>query len=209
MKTIASPRDKEQIRHEALCRRKALTSAQATANGKAVLKNVLALEHFARAQCIHTYVSGKDNEVDTLALIALALKMGKEIAVPVIARPQQIAAHHIEVGNWAMGHAFLANANELKAQHWGVAQPSPSTARWLDDLSAIDLILVPGLAFDRSGRRIGYGAGYYDRFLAQVQAPRIGLAYEISLYEQIPTSPHDIPMHQVVTETTIYQGAIP
>jgi 5-formyltetrahydrofolate cyclo-ligase len=209
MQTTTPPGGKEQIRHEALCRRKALTSAQAAASGRAVLKNVLTLAEFARARCLHTYVSGKDNEVDTLELIACALKMGKQVTVPVIARPEQIAAPHIALGSWAMGHAFLASSDELTSQHWGVPQPDPHTAHWLDDLSALDLIVVPGLAFDRAGRRIGYGLGYYDRLLAQVKAPRIGLAYEVSLFDQIPVSPHDIPMHQVITESTVYQGAMP
>lgn len=68
------------------------------------------------------------------------------------------------------------------------------------DLAAIDLILVPGVAFDRQGNRMGRGKGYYDRALRLVKAPKIGVCFHFQLLDQIPTEPFDIPMDRVITD---------
>ena len=65
-------------------------------------------------------------------------------------------------------------------------------------------VLVPGLAFDRHGGRLGYGGGYYDRFLAGRDVPRIALAYDFQLVDRVPTEPHDVPMHAIVTAEDLH-----
>ena len=70
------------------------------------------------------------------------------------------------------------------------------------------MVVVPGLAFDRRGHRIGWGGGYYDRFLAQVQAVKIGLCYNALVLDCIPGEPHDVPVDMVVAETAIHQGEL-
>ena len=74
-----------------------------------------------------------------------------------------------------------------------------------DDLAnadEIELVVVPGVAFDRKGKRLGRGKGYYDRLLATAKATKIGIGYEFQLVEEIPAEPHDIPMDVVITEHT-------
>ena len=68
-------------------------------------------------------------------------------------------------------------------------------------LSSIDVVIVPGVGFDLAGRRLGYGAGYYDRTLAAYQGQRIGLAYELQVVPRLPEAPHDLRIDQLVTES--------
>ena len=88
---------------------------------------------------------------------------------------------------------------------WGIPEPDPGRCAPVPD-PAPDWILVPGLAFDRAGRRLGYGAGYYDRLLARLPGvPRIAVAFSIQLVDQIPVDAHDLPVDILVTETQLTQ----
>ena len=78
--------------------------------------------------------------------------------------------------------------------------PPPDHDAWVEDLTAIGLVLVPGLAFDAQGRRLGYGGGYYDRFLRQTAAPRVGLTFDCLLLDEVPEEPHDVRVDVVLTE---------
>ena len=71
----------------------------------------------------------------------------------------------------------------------------------------LDLVLVPGVAFDQSGNRLGFGKGYFDRFLAKCLCPAVGLAYELQLVDAIEARPHDVPMNRIVTERAVYDCA--
>jgi 5-formyltetrahydrofolate cyclo-ligase len=76
------------------------------------------------------------------------------------------------------------------------------------DVRELDLIMVPGVAFDPRGARMGHGKGYYDKLLeyARPQTPLVALAFECQIFPEIPTQPHDIFMDKIITEKTIYQG---
>ena len=69
----------------------------------------------------------------------------------------------------------------------------------------IELIVVPAIAFDRKGNRIGRGKGYYDRLLKKASCPKIGVGYHFQLFDEIPAEPHDVPMNAIVTDTDILQ----
>src|SRR5690606_18813616 len=100
-----------------------------------------------------------------------------------------------------MTPAIVADPGSLPAGRFGVRAPSPQ-ARAVP-LAEIDLILVPGLAFDTEGNRLGRGAGFYDRFLATREGaapPACGVCFEAQLVDRIPTEPWDVPMNAVVTE---------
>lgn len=201
--------DKPHIRRCYLARRRALSPREVAAHSQAASERLCAMPQYAEARCIHLYVAGKDNELDTQPLIARALRAGKEVAVPVIGHRSAISPPRVDVGSNAMGVAMIDDPNQLDAVHWGIPQPDPRTARWLDDWQRIDLAIIPGIAFDRRGRRIGYGAGHYDRFLPHLRAVRIGLCFETQLCPNVPTALHDIDMEWVATEQSIYQGGIP
>jgi len=199
--------DKNKIRRQALKQRRNFSPQSVAISSRAVAEQVINLPAYTQARCLHVYVSGKDNELDTLSLIEHSLHAGKEVAVPVIGT--RVPTPHTEVKTRAMAHALIHHPDELNAEHWGIRQPDPRTARWLSVWERIDLVVVPGIAFDRQGGRLGYGAGYYDRFLARFKALRIGLCYDELLCDEIPTQEHDIPMDLVLTETTTYQGDKP
>ncbi len=184
---------KERIRKRVLAKRMGLDRDQVKVSGQTILENVLALAAYRRAKLVHTYVSGQKNEVDTRALIDTCLAHGKRVAVPVVMP-----------GTKTLAHALIDGLDQLVVGPWGLAQPDPAVATWLPAQAPIDLVVVPGLAFDRRGQRIGWGGGYYDRFLAQVQAVKIGLCYDELVLDCIPGEPHDVPVDRVVAETVTY-----
>ena len=81
--------------------------------------------------------------------------------------------------------------------------PEPTASCEPVDPQEVDLVLVPGVAFDRQGNRLGYGGGYYDRFLQQCAAPRVALAFATQLVDHVPTEPHDLRVHAVVTDEEV------
>ncbi len=186
---------KERLRKRVLAARMGLDRGRAKVSGQAILDRVLGLEAYRQAQLVHTYVSSKENEVDTRALIGACFAHGKRVAVPVVMP-----------GTKTLAHALIDGLDQLVVGPWGLAQPDPAAATWLPAEARIDLVVVPGLAFDRRGQRIGWGGGYYDRFLAQVQAVKVGLCYNALVLDCIPGEPHDVPVDLVVAETAIYQG---
>lgn len=195
MKKEATRVCKERLRKRVLAVRMGLDRDQVKVSGQAILEQVLGLEIYRRAKLVHTYVSSKENEVDTRALIGTCLAQGKCVAVPVVMP-----------GTKTLSHALIDGLDQLVVGPWGLAQPDPAAATWLPAEARIDLVVVPGLAFDRRGQRIGWGGGYYDRFLAQVQTVKIGLCYDALVLDCIPGEPHDVPVDMVVAETAIYQG---
>ena len=195
MKKETTRARKERLRKRVWAARMGLDRGQVEVGGQAILEKVLGLEAYRRAKLVHTYVSSKENEVDTRALICTCLKQGKRVAVPVVMS-----------GTKTLAHALIDGLDQLVVGPWGLAQPDPAVATWLPAEARVDLVVVPGLAFDRRGHRIGWGGGYYDRFLAQVQAVKIGLCYDELVLDCIPGEPHDVPVDVVVAETAIYRG---
>jgi len=88
---------------------------------------------------------------------------------------------------------------DLRPGAFGVWEPSPRTTRPVDP-ERLDLVLVPGLAFDRQGHRLGRGRGYFDRLLAAVprNIPRVGLCFDFQLFDHLPLRPHDQPVSAVL-----------
>ena len=197
VKKEATCAHKKRLRKRVLAVHKGLDRGRVEVGGQAILEKVLGLEAYRRAKLVHTYVSSKENEVNTRALIGTCLAQGKRVAVPVVMPSAK-----------TMGHALIDGLDQLVVGPWGLAQPDPAAARWLPAKARIDLVVVPGLAFDRRGQRIGRGGGYYDRFLAQVQTVKIGLCYDELVLDCIPGEPHDVPVDMVVAETAIYQEEI-
>ena len=146
-------------------------------------------EEFKRARVVMFYVSLKD-EVDTLTMIDEALKMGKRVAVPVILKEEKrlIAG---EIHN---------RLEDLESQHFGIYQPRQDRVKEVP-LDDIDLVVVPGVAFDRKNIRLGRGHGYYDRFLSGLpkRTKTIGLAFDFQILEDLPQDPHDVPVSTIIT----------
>jgi len=189
--TAADRERKRAIRAEALAARRALTPEEAERKSAAVLKRLISLPEFNAARALLVYVSSKDNEVDTLALIRTALERGRTVLVPVAVQSTR-----------EMVWSELKSLDELKRSTFGIMEPREEWVRPCEHTET-DAAIVPGIAFDVAGYRIGYGGGYYDRFLAAFHGTTIALAYELQIYESIPAEPHDRCVDLVVTENRI------
>ena len=147
-------------------------------------------EVFRRANTIFCYVA-MPYELDTKPLIALAKAAGKRVVYPVcMPEYQMLCLEPRDDTAWRPGK-------------FGILEPDPERS-FVVEQQKIDLIIVPGLAFDRRGNRLGQGGGYYDRFLAKTKnACFIGFCYEEQVLETVPVSEFDIPLHGLATETGV------
>lgn len=191
--SLPPPELKAQLRAQCLAHRQTLSPAMASAASAAIAEHLQQLEIYQRACLLHTYVASVDHEVDTIWLIRQRLCRGQEVVVPVV-----------QPGTRILRHALIQDLDQLVPGRWGLLEPAAGHSGWLEDLARIELVVVPGLAFDRRGNRLGLGGGYYDRFLTRVNAPKAGLIYSELLLEVLPAETHDIPMDLVVTQTAAY-----
>jgi|GEM_PF-209596 len=182
---------KRTIRAEALAARRGLTPEQVTQKSTAILDKLRSLPEFESARALLVYVSSKDNEVDTLRLISSAIESGRKVLVPVAVTSTR-----------KMVWSELRSLDELQPSTFGIMEPKEDCIRPVEH-NETDVALVPGIAFDVAGHRIGYGGGYYDRFLASFRGKKVALAYELQVYESIPAEPHDLPVELIVTEDRI------
>ena len=155
-----------------------------------IIKNKLFNEEeFKKAKLVMFDVSLKD-EVDTLTMIDEALETGKRVCVPVILKEdKRLIAGEIK-----------DRKADLERQHFGIYEPKKGRVKEVP-LDHIDLIVVPGVAFDKTNMRLGRGHGYYDRFLSAVpkKTKTIGLAFDCQVVENLPKEPHDIPVSKIIT----------
>jgi 5-formyltetrahydrofolate cyclo-ligase len=158
--------------------------------------HVQSLQVWSTARVIHTYVSSLPGEIITQPLIEAAIARGTKVLVP-----------YVEFENRQMRHAEINGLADLQAGRWGLLQPdSPDL---FDEVSEIDLVLVPGLLFDRHGYRVGQGCGFYDRFLSELKETiTVGLTYDGSVVDRIPMEAHDIPVDLIITPSGVHHCAI-
>ena len=186
---------KKTIREQAHANRRAQENKDELS--EAICNKFAALPEFASAKCILAYIDVR-TEVRTRHYLPALLASGKRIAVP------YCVDDVLELFE-------LAGMDELSVGMYKILEPKPE----LRDIPAkrvevkdLDLIMVPGVAFDRRGARMGHGFGYYDKLLehARPDAPLVALAFECQLFAEIPTQAHDIFMDKIVTEEAIYDG---
>jgi len=187
-------RRKQALRAEARRRRVALPEKELLS--RAIWKRLLALPEYERARRVVLYIDHR-SEVRTWPYLSDVWRSGRQIAVP-----------YCEGGR--LGLFRLEHVDELEPGALGILEPRlelrQDSGRAIR-LEASDLLIIPGVAFDRQGGRIGQGAGYYDRLLASAPAGAafVGVAFQCQLVEAIPLLPHDVRMHKVVTENTVYE----
>lgn len=195
----SSPRSssKAELRRALGEARRRLGAAERRERSRRVVAACKRLDGFRAAAVVCTYVSFRE-EVETVELIASLLDEGRRVAVPV----------HLHGTPQPMAFAEIRSLAELVPNHFGILQPPHDAARYLST-AAIPLFLVPGLAFDPAGRRLGYGLGFYDRAFAAAapDALKLGLAFDLQVVECVPADPHDVPMDFVVTEDRVLPAA--
>jgi len=154
----------------------------------------------------HPVVTGADHlfvyvhfrsEVQTMDLINQLIASGKTVSVPVTLLEE----------SRLLAVQLTDPASQLAPGCYGIPEPTPARiAEAAVDPATIDTVLIPGSVFDPAGGRLGYGGGFYDRFLTEAAplAARVGLAFELQLVEQVPMESHDQYMDILVTEQQIY-----
>lgn len=183
--------NKQDLRRSFLAQREALPDCARQQADAHITRRVLNLSAVRAATTVLAYLSCK-NEVDTWALVRHFWAAGQTVLAP-RCDPARKGMMHI--------HRICAEEDIAPGQY-DIPEPRPETAL-LCPAPKPDLIFVPALAFDRRGMRLGFGGGYYDRFLSTLSLPLlIGLAYDFQLVASLPTEPWDIPVHLVITPQT-------
>jgi 5-formyltetrahydrofolate cyclo-ligase len=181
--------EKELLRGRIRNLRRQLDPSRRDLASAAIFSRLETLPVFQQAQAIQTYVALR-HEVDTHELIRRLLREGKQVAVPKVESGSELRQY------------FIKDFSELRPGAFGILEPE-SVPNRLASPEQFDLVLVPGLAFDRAGHRLGAGKGYYDRFLAQVSAPKIALAFAFQIFEKVLIEAHDQQVDMIVTEEEI------
>lgn len=154
-----------------------------------IQKQLFLTPEFKTSQIILFYASF-DGEVDTVDMIKHTIALGKKVALPITLKDQKKLIPTL------IEHA----EKELQEGPYGIKQPKLDPSRQLDP-TVLDLIIVPGLAFDRQNHRLGRGAGYYDRFLSSFPSrnPVFGLAFDFQIVDHLPPpEDHDIQVSRVI-----------
>lgn len=183
--------DKVQLRQQLRSRLVEMTDAQISDQSKKACQNLIDTEQFQRAGVIMAFLS-LPHEVDTTAIILHAWQQEKTIAVPKISWQQR---HMIPVEITSL-HAGIATGKDgLRNPVTGVPMP----------LEEIDLVVTPGLAFDKKGNRLGRGGSYYDRFFSSndLKAVKIGFAFSQQVVDSVPMVEHDKPVDFLITDQDV------
>jgi 5-formyltetrahydrofolate cyclo-ligase len=184
---------KQELRLSVAVRRE--NQQEADTLSRRIWDKILALPQFASARTVMTYLD-IGNEVRTREYVPKLWQMEKRVVVPYCVG-QDIHLFHLE------------NMDELTPGTWKILEPKQEWRARLDrhvEAVELDLIIVPGLAFDRHGDRLGLGKGYYDRLLQHIRpdAVKIAVAFECQIVDKIPVLPHDVRMDMVITENAVY-----
>lgn len=182
--------DKKALRKEMLEKRSQLSLQEIKEKSKTITNSLLNLNEYNKSQFIFTFISFKD-EVDTHEIIKSSLKKDKRIGVPItVPEKKQLKVSEI-----------MDFDNELELSYYDILAPKEKNIRIVAP-ELIDLVLVPGIIFDRRGYRVGYGGGYYDRFFSKLDKNvlKIGLCYDMQIQSNVPRDSYDIPVDYILTE---------
>lgn len=168
--------------------RSRLTPAVVTSGSQQIRQHLAQLPIVNQATRIFTYLSF-NNEVDTFPFIQEHFRSKTFYAPYIVDEDRQL-----------MQPALITSLDDLAKKSFGILTPASKT---FIDIQQIELTLVPGVAFDRQGGRLGMGKGYYDRLLAGYRGTLIGLAYDFQLIDEVPVNEHDIRMDYIITEKTL------
>ncbi len=186
--------DKKSIRRKMLIERRDMTREDINDLSSIIINKLKKLPIYKSSRSVMLYLSF-ENEIDSSEIIKDCLKDGKRVIVP-FCDNSDMSITPTEIKDMS---------TDLYTSKMGYIQPKKESLSPVD-ISEIDLIILPGIAFDRKGYRVGFGAGYYDRFLGQVnfEIPTVGLAYDFQIIDSfIQMEDYDIPIDYVMTEERI------
>lgn len=185
---------KKTIRRKTLQKRDSIAKDLKAEKDISILQRIIMLPEFSDAKTILFYASFR-SEADTMDMIKLSLHLGKLAVLPRVCKKEHILKLY-----------EIKNMDELARGYMWILEPSVDEAR-LRKLSDIDLVIIPGAAYDIQGNRLGYGAAYYDKLLAtpERKIPVIAPAYEEQIVEKIPAEPHDIKVDKIITDKRVIE----
>lgn len=190
MPVIDIRQEKEQLRSKYKQIRKSFSSQEKQKSDEKIKRKLTQLWAYRDEELILPYVS-LPSEVDTKQLIVEALKDGKKVAVPRC------------VENTRNMDFYLINSiNDLEIGSFGVLEPKVDKCDKLEEIKD-GLCIVPALAFDKRGYRLGYGKGYYDRFLSSFEGKIVGVCYSSCVCERLPNGKYDRMVSSIVTEKNV------
>ncbi len=189
------PESKSEVRKAALAVRSGLPENEVIYKSGIICDKIIKSGIFARAGLILCYMDFR-NEVKTGGMIRAALCAGKRVGLPLVKKngmERELLAYEIKDPD-----------KDVQKGTYGILEPLGDKLRRVD-AGEIDLVIVPGAAFDVHKQRLGYGAGYYDRFLQKIRPDcvKMGVAFDIQIMDTIPVETHDIKMDMILTESRI------
>jgi 5-formyltetrahydrofolate cyclo-ligase len=183
--------EREKIRRAMIAARDRLPPVDLALNSERIIERLFRLAEFRAATTVMLYASYK-SEVQTMAALGRCLASGKRVALPLTLPTEGLLRPYL----------IEDPRRDLKPGYRAIPEPDPKTAVPLAPRE-IEVVIVPGSVFDRAGGRLGYGGGFYDRFLAD-QAPaafRVALAFALQVSAtRLPLQPHDQPLDCLITE---------
>lgn len=180
--------DKFEARARMRALRLRMDGAKHAEYSRLIVERALEMPEYQAAQTVMAYAATR-GEADLDALLRQALLSGKALYLPRVLDSAHMQAVRVR------------SLDELKPGAWGILEPTGQDTMGPE---GIELFLTPGVAFDRDGARVGYGAGYYDRFLRGSRGVRVGIAFEAQLLTELTVDEHDVRMDAVLTERARY-----
>ena len=180
---------KKEIRKSIIEKRNKIKNKDKTSMDKKIIESFKKEDSYKKARGIFIYI-GFGSEINTKVIIEDALKKGKEVYVPKVKGKEMLLIK-------------IDSLENLVTSSYGILEPIGDNNNF--DVDKLDLLVMPGVAFDNSGNRIGYGGGYYDRFLEKnkTNAEKIALAYEFQILNLINNEKHDVKVDKIITEERI------
>lgn len=180
---------KDDIRHEIRVRRAALTLEEISTRSKAAIQQLQSQEVLQAANVMACYLS-KPFEVQTQRFIEDCTTAGKRVCVP----------RHVDD---QVGYAWswVEPGGAWRDGPWRIAEPAHYEPV---DSAELEVAIVPAVAVDREGNRLGHGGGNFDRLLRPVHAPHIALVFDFQLLDAVPVDAHDVPVNLIVTDTQVH-----
>jgi len=188
---------KKEVRKEILNNRKLMSPESVRDKSRVIVDKIMASEEYLGARSMMIYIDFR-NEVETGRLISHALSLGKRVFIPIT-----------DVDSKKLTPSGLADyPGDLEPGAWGILEPKKSCVRPVDP-EELDVVIVPGVAYDQSGNRLGYGAGFYDRFLPRTRPETIFIspAFELQIVDDALPAWYDVPVHIIVTEDRVIKAA--
>lgn len=184
-------REKREMREAVLATRDAMLPAVRATASRVIIEKVCSLPEYAQAKVVLTYM-GFGSEIETDDFLERIIADGKIAILP-----------RVDVGSRTLMLHPVHGVAELRAGTWGIREPrfdAPSVP-----ISAINFALIPGVAFDHVGNRLGYGRGYYDKLLSSADPAlaRVAAAFSCQIVHAVPFGPNDKAVHSIITENDI------